>query len=283
MLLPIGIKSVLPLPLSEGFEESSFPPNQWNTINPDLGNTWTSTRLAARNGVGSLLINNFTSTKKNEPDEIVGPLVSYRNVDSVYLHFQLAAATRSYPGSTDIPLDTLELMVSTDCGKSFTTVYKKWGAALQTISNANAPNPLEFTPRSANQWRKEEINLTGLLGSSNEFLVKFRNTGNGENNIFIDDVEIFTRVLPQRLKNNGYLTSPNPFRNHFQLQFFPDASKLTAVEIVNMAGQRVFLKTYKTGSAASTIPVDLSRFPAGTYTVRLTFTDRVETTQVVKL
>lgn len=280
--LPIGIKSVMPLPLKEGFEESSFPPNQWNTINPDLGNTWISTRAAARTGIGSLLINNFNSTKKNEPDEIVSPLVSYRNVDSVYLHFQLAAATRSYPGSAEIPLDTLEVMVSTDCGNTYTSVYKKWGAELQTLNSANAPNPVEFTPRTGNQWRKEEINLTGLLGSSNEFLVKFRNTGNGENNIFIDDVEIFTRVLPQRLKNNGFLASPNPFRNQFQLQFFPDASKLTGVEIVNTAGQRVFLKTFKAGSAASTLPVDLSRYPAGTYSVRITFTDRVETTQVVK-
>jgi hypothetical protein len=280
--LAFGVKNPVPLPVKEDFESTTFPPGNWNKVNPDNQNSWQKTNLAARNGVSSIQMKNFDYTPAGQVDEFISPLMNYSNVDSVYLQFQLSASTFSFPGSTEIPLDTLEVLVSTDCGKSYVSVYKKWGAELQTLGNVNTGNPSEFIPRTQNQWRQEQINLTDLLGKSNTFLVSFRNTSNTENNIYIDDINIYTTVLPAKLKNNGYLISPNPFRNRFLLRHYPTAEKFKGLEIFNATGQKVYSNMISPGSGASSIDVNLGSLPAGVYMVRLLYTDKIVTERVIK-
>jgi Secretion system C-terminal sorting domain len=270
-------------PISEGFEDASFPPAQWDRLNPDDAITWQLTRGASFEGIASIYINNYSYPQLGQTDEMVSPVVRYADVDSVYVSFQLAASTYSYPGSTGIPLDTLEVLISTDCGKSFISVYKKWGSELQTINRPNDPNTSEFVPRSANDWRKELINLTSLLGKSNSFLVVFRNTNNFENNIFLDDINIYTKTLPAKLKNNGYMISPNPFTNSFVIQLFPNANNLKGIEIYNAVGQLVYRRNITVGTADATQEIDMSRMAAGMYSVRLLYTDRAEFERVIKL
>ena len=66
-------------------------------------------------------------------------------VDSFFVSFDYAYSQgTTYPGSTNMPLDTLELQITQDCGQTFTTVWKKWGADLQTISDPNLPAQLGF-------------------------------------------------------------------------------------------------------------------------------------------
>jgi len=280
--LTIGVKKQVSLPVTEGFEGSSFPSDQWNKVNPDRNNSWLNTNIAARTGRSSLLMKNFNYTPAGQVDEFISPLMNYSSVDSVYLHFQLSAATFSFPGSTSIPMDTLEVLVSTDCGKTFTSVYQKWGAELQTLGNVNSGQTTEFIPGSQRDWRKEEINLTGLLGTSNTFLVNFRNTSNTENNIFIDDINIFTKTLPAKLKTTGHLISPNPFQNRFLLQFYPSAQDFKGLEIFNTLGQKVYSDLISAGTSASSFYVNLGTLPAGIYTIRLLFKDKVVIERVLK-
>ena len=56
-------------------------------------------------------------------DELYSPQVTYAGVDSVTLSFDVAAAATT-DGS---PTDTLEVLITKDCGNTFTSVYKKWG------------------------------------------------------------------------------------------------------------------------------------------------------------
>ena len=280
--LAFAVKSPVSLPVHEDFESSIFPPANWNLVNPDNQNSWQKTNLAARNGASSIQMKNFDYAPAGQTDEFISPLVNYANVDSVYLQFQLSAATFSFPGSTEIPLDTLEVLISVDCGKSYTTVYKKWGAQLQTLGNVNTGTASAFIPKSQREWRLEEINLTDLLGKSNTFLVSFRNKSNTENNIYLDDIHIFTTVLPAKLKNNGYLISPNPFRNRFLLQHYPTAEKFKGLDIFNAMGQKVYSNMISPGSGASSIEVNLGSLPAGVYMVRLLYTDKIITERVIK-
>ncbi len=280
--LSFGVKTVNDLPLRETFEQPGFPATGWNIVNPDRATSWQRTTLAARNGSASMLMNHFNYPGSGNQDGFISPIVRYADVDSVYLRFQLAASTRVFPGSTSTPLDTLEVLVSTDCGRTYTSVYKKWGTELQTTGRPNDANPVSFVPNGPAQWRQEQVNLTPLLGTSNSFLVEMKSTGNGDNNIFIDDIELFTRVLPERLKQDGFLVSPNPFRSSFQVQFFPAADNLRGIDVYNMQGQQVFTRAFPAGSAESIVFVDMARQAAGVYSVRLRFEDRVEVRQVVK-
>jgi Secretion system C-terminal sorting domain len=269
-------------PLKEGFE-GSFQPVGWGVQNPDNNITWARTIRASKTGAASAFVNNWNYATNNQPDLLITPNVTpLANSDSMFLHFQLAAATYSYPGSTGLPLDSLEVLLTTDCGKTYTSVYKKWGTALQTIENPNTPNDPEFYPLTKNQWRNEVVDLTPYLTTgANGFQVVFRNVSNFENNLFIDDINLFTRQVPAKLKAQGYMITPNPFESNFVIQHYLRPSDLRSVGVYNALGQLMLRMEYN-GNASSYIDVNMSRFAAGMYTVQMIYENRQVTQRILK-
>jgi hypothetical protein len=272
-------KEAVSAPVIEGFEGLNFLPDQWNTQRPADSSRWRKS-IQHFSGVSSLLARNF-NRPSNIPNLIISPLVKYSEVDSVFISFQLASATR-FAGTSTIPVDTLEILVSDDCGVNFTSVYKKWGTDLQTILDLNTPVPSPFVPRNMEDWRKETINVTTELGTTNSFVVAFRNFSNGDNNYYIDDINIYTKTLAPKLKKNGYLVSPNPFSSRFVLQHFPNANDLKGLNVYSSSGQLVYRKSWALGSADSYLEINLNSLPAGLYIIKLQYSDRVVTEKVIK-
>jgi hypothetical protein len=257
-------------PLTETFVGTTFPPANWAVVNPDNNVTWSRNEIGNGNA-GSAFVNTFNYAGNGQRDDLSTPIISYAGVDSVRLSFDLAAATYSYPGSTAVPIDTLEVLVTKDCGNTFTRVYRKWGNELQTINDPNNPQTGEFVPGSTMQWRRENLDLTQYAGQS-PLQVIFRVTNNSENNIFIDNVNFSTQTLPAQLKQNGYVIAPTSFRNSFRIWHFQTPSSLRYVNVYNGTGQLVWSKQY-TGNADRQMWVDLSGKAAGVYLVELGYTD----------
>lgn len=256
-------------PLTESFSGTTVPPAGWSVLNPDNSITWS--RYGNGNGnPGSAFVNTYNYPVFGQRDELVSPNVNFTGADSVKLTFDVAAATYSYPGSTTIPMDTLEVVVSKDCGATFTTVYKKWGEDLQTVNDPNMYQTNEFLPGQGT-WRKETIDLTSM-GSNGPLMVFFRITSNYENNIFIDNVNLSTRVLPDQLKQKGYLILPTPFQNSFGVWHLQTPSTLKYINVYNAAGQLVWSKQFG-GNAQKMEMVDLSGKAAGVYIVNVGYED----------
>ncbi|WP_165958097.1 T9SS-dependent choice-of-anchor J family protein [Segetibacter sp. 3557_3] len=271
-------------PLVETFENTTFPPPGWSvTQQPADAITWTRTNQAGRSSSGSAYINNFNYAANDRVDDLVTPVLTYTGADSVFIKFDVAASTYSFPGSTAIPLDTLEVLVTTDCGRSFTTIYKKYGSDLQTIGDPNYPNTDEFFPTQQNQWRTDSVNVTRLLGSANKVRFAFRNTTNFENNIFLDNINFTPKVLPARLKQNGFMITPNPFNNQFAIQHYLPPTDLRGYGIYNSVGQLVTSQSFGEGRADSYIEVNMGRMPSGVYTIKLMYTGRTITQKLVKI
>lgn len=268
-------------PIVEGFENTAFPPAGWAVVNPDGAMTWARSSFA-RTGSGSAFMNNYDYTTMGARDDLYSPNMTYNGVDSVTLTFDVAAATKRYPGSTAVPLDTLTVLVSTNCGNSFTTVYQKWGEDLQTINDPNNSQTSEFFPSNADQWRSETINLSNFAPNG-PIQVIFRSSSNFENNIFIDNVTVATKTLPARLKNDGYMLLPTPFQNQFTVWHYQTPSNLRSITVYNASGQLVWSQRYN-GNAEKQITVDLSNRSAGVYIVNLGYEDsnRNVSTRVVK-
>ncbi len=259
-------------PLVEGFENAQFPPDRWAIVNVQPTSTAWQRAPVGKNSTGSAFLNNFEyNGTVGQTDDLVTPTVTFSGVDSVKLMFDLSAVTRQYPGSALLGLDTLEVLVTKDCGNSFTTVYKKWGAALQTIGDPNNPQNYLFVPNSPSQWRTESIDLTAFAGNPS-VQVYFRNTTNRGNNIYLDNVALTTRTLPARLKEQGYLVMPSVFASQFSVMFFQTPTTLRFVTVHSSGGQMVYKKEYRRG-ADRLISVNLSGQPAGTYIVTLGYDD----------
>ncbi|MBL7727676.1 MAG: T9SS type A sorting domain-containing protein, partial [Dinghuibacter sp.] len=270
-------------PLVEGFE-GVVPPAKWAISNPDLNLTWTK-QNSGNNSSNSASMQNFSygnALTTSQTDHLITPVVTYSGVDSVYLAFDVAAATRRYPGSTQIALDTLEVKVTKDCGNTFTTVWKKWGEDLQTINDPNYSNVLAFNPGRFD-WKTVKMNITGVAGTTaNNLYVIFSNGSNNDNNVYVDNVNLSTLTLPARLKSQGYLLYPSPFTGAFNVQHFLPPTDLRYIDVYNARGQLVYKKQYGTGGANSTERIDLSNLAAGVYTVKLGYTNKQVVERIVK-
>lgn len=267
-----GISGSVSAPLIENFESSGFPPAGWVSVNPDANIGWEKA-VTGRASTSSAFINNFNYPASERIDDLYSPIINYTGVDSVTLSFDLSAATRDFPGTTTNPLDTLEVLITRDCGNSFTSVYKKWGAELQTLNDPITPQTSEFIPQADYLWRKEIIDLTGGFIPDGPIQVVFRNTTNEGNNIFIDNVNLTTRILPSKLKEEGWLVLPNPFTGQFSIWHVQQPTNLRYITIYNAAGQMVWSQQYNS-NAQKLITVDMKGKAAGLYIVNMGYSDQ---------
>ena len=271
LVKPYTLYSILPLPssLTEDFTNTIFPPANWEVVNPDADITWERNPTAGKKAAGSAWFNDYVNNSLDRIDDLRIANYSYSGIDSIFMYFNLAHVTFTPPGTQGADYDTLSVLLSKDCGNTYTTIYKKQGTELETVlnpTNSDRNNP--FTPTS-NQWRRDSINLgSWLSGSESQFQLSFRFNGNFENNFFLDDVNIRTQILPPLLKSRGYLILPNPFRNSFAVWHYQRPGNLRYINVYSSSGQLVWSKQYPNG-ADKYIQIDLASRAAGIYTVSL--------------
>lgn len=275
-----SIFGIVNAPLTESFE-GVFPPDSWGVYNPDNKTTWQKVRKATTltrlSDTAAAVMTSFGYVYTNATDEIRTPVVKYGTVDSLFLLFDVAAAWNSLAGTPD----TLQVLVTSDCGATYQSVYKKSGAELQTVSGVSAGT--SFIPADTGAYRRDSINLTSILPSSGNFQVVFRSISNGRNNIYIDNINIKTKVVLPALKEKGFLITPNPTINgSFVIQHYQIPEKLTGVGVYDMAGRLVAYKTYLAGTAPAYLPVSIAHCATGIYVVKLYYTDHSYSAKLLK-
>ena len=286
LVKPYSVSQIITLPatVNEEFTSATFPPANWYINNPNADITWTRNGAVGKKAPGSAYFNDFANTTVDRFDDLGMPNYTYSNLDSIFLSFNLAHITKTLPGTTGARLDTLHVLLSRDCGNTFTTMYKKYGEDLQTVNDPNFQVTLNNFVPQADQWRRDSVNLGNWLNASEPlFQVAFRFSGNMENNIYVDDVTIRSQVLPAKLKNDGYLVLPNPFRSSFAIWHYQVPTTLRYVNVYNSTGQLVYSRKFPAGGQKFFL-VDLSTRAAGMYTVNLGYDDsnRNVNVQVVK-
>jgi hypothetical protein len=277
---------VVNLPYTEGFETNNFPPANWRLFNPDAFITWQRTTRASKTGVASMFINNY-DYDNNKVDEMMSPLLNVKGKDSVFLTFQIAAATYSVPDLAGNPFDTLQILITDDCGATYRSVYKKWGREL--ITTGPVAVDTAYIP-TANQWRRDSIFLGDFSNAVAENIqVVFRNTSNFENNIFIDDINLYSKEVNPNLRRKGIMATPNPFRNQIVLQHYPTPVNIEFINVYDHAGRLVWQKRISLGvngtnAGPNALAIDLSRLSTGVYTLQVVYRSRAtETLRIVKM
>jgi hypothetical protein len=252
------------MPVKEGFNTV----NQW-PIYPIYG----SDKWQAALSLSAMVARNFQ--RPSFVSGMISPLVIRGNPDSVFLDFDLAANAPNGPKP-----DTLEIAISLDCGKNWQTVYKQWGTILSTTDRNTSAS---FEPLHAGEWRKEHLDLTGIVAGHQSFMARFVNIGNGNNNVYIDNVSITSITLPQRLKDQGYLLYPNPASSKTAVQFFPAVKNLKSLQLSDAKGNIVLSFEYKPSQPVNAQDINLAGLPSGMYFLKLEFTDRTITEKLIKI
>jgi PKD repeat protein len=220
------------LPVVEGIESAAFPDNGWKVINPSGTPKWTRTTAAAYSGSSSVFINNFTLNAVGEEDDMWTPPINFTGVDKATLRFKRAYAQRN-----DNTTDRLIISVSKDCGVLFQQKYSKAGATIATVPDKTTT----FTPASQADWAADSIDLSAYKGFSS-VIVRFRNVSDLGNNLYLDDIEIFTNNVgvDNFMRDNLNLSiSPNPFDHTSNVKFFLTANANVSLKVYDLLGKEV--------------------------------------------
>lgn len=251
------------LPLTQGFTSASFPPTGYSINNPDNNFTWVRSNTVGHGDNSSLSIDNYTNQNNGQIDEFVLPVTSLQSYNFAVFKFDLAYQLYTSPTAAQNFSDTLEVLLSTDCGSTFSSIYKKFSSALVTTA---APfNAAQFTP-TANDWRTDSIVLSGNQ-LSNNVIIKFRNTNDYENFMFIDNINLkgyLNNGLSDVQKTNLSIY-PNPASNNVVIQL-TNAQTSSKISIKNILGAEVYSES---NLGQNNLSIDVSRWSKGTYFVQL--------------
>lgn len=245
--------AVLPaqnLPIAEGFENTTFLPVNWvpKNINNDIV-YWDRSNVG-RNSSWSARFNNYSLDAKGAQDEMWVPKTSFVGLQNCTLRFDVAHARYS-----SAYIDSLEVLISTDCGSTWTSVYMKGGTVLATTPD----NTSSFTPTNS-QWRNESINLNTYVGQAN-VIIAFRNRGHYGNNIYIDNVNISGQQAS--LPVAAFTPSANTICQGSSINFTDNSSN-------SPTGWSWSFPGATPSSSTTQNPSNITWNTAGTYTVSLT-------------
>jgi len=132
--------------------------------------------------------------------------------------------------------DRLEILVSTDCGDNWTSVYDKAGAQLKTVSSSQA-----FFLPTGTQWRKDKIDLSAF-DDAPEVIVRFEFTSDYGNNLFMDNINIggtFLSGVEDAIVAGDVKVFPNPASSVVNIDFTMAQANNVTLEVYDVTGKLV--------------------------------------------
>jgi hypothetical protein len=249
--------AVLP-PLTQGFEATTFPPTGgWLVYNP--GNDYTWQRDNSANGFGlstAAVVIPFYAISSGYDEMFLPPvdLTALTSPKLLFSHAHCRYASES---------DKLEIMVSKNCGATWTTLYNKAGAALATAPVSTTG----FVPTAA-QWKHDTVNLATMAGEA-QVLIKFKGTSAYGNNLWVDDINLanFAASISENTANgNSMAIYPNPFSGSTTIDLNLSTNASVVISMFNVLGELVYTSNQGSMSAGNhNISLDGTSLQAGIY------------------
>jgi PKD repeat protein len=274
------------LPFYEGFESySTLNGTDWS-IYDAAGNR----RFAIYNGTGSsgskcVKLSNFNETVSTV-DELMSGSVDLSTViapETVTLSFRYAYRKKVTANS-----ESLKLMVSTDCGTTWTTRKTLSGIGLSALTATSA-----WTPTTASDWTTVHITTITSSYFTSNFRYKFQFNGNGGNNIYLDDINLYAGAPSDELvtgfagiaEETSNLTEvevyPNPTEGELNVHFSVPANEAVEIQIQDITGKIVNDQFVKAAVGSNLVLLDASTLSSGIYFLKIQAGNAIKTTQFV--
>ena len=234
--------------MNEGFDGVVFPPAGWteSSLSP---HQWGPTPLGHFSGTGSLVKNNYEDVKIGAIYDLDLPLIHIEGGTHPELGFDYAYAP--YPDYGD----TLQILISTDCGNTWQTLFNKGGLELST----SPPTIYPFYPQSNDEWNQASYSLAAFTG---DVLIRFRDICGWSNNLFIDNVTVsFPTGTAEKQPNDNFTVYPNPTSDAINISGLPANSE---IQISDLTGKLVMIQKTVNNPAK----VDIRTLPQGIYILR---------------
>lgn len=279
------------LPFHEGFESYNTlaeASSLWFVDNPGNNNGFEVTNTAGHTGAKSVRLQNFGQAGSNI-DELASASVDLSNevLSDVTFSFRYAYRKRETANT-----EFLRVYFSSDCGDSWQ--QRAIRSANQMISGASNPVVTSnWTPDLAD-WKTIHISFNSALYEpylTDNFRYKFRFEGNGGNNIFIDDINIYNGpqsddlvLAIENLSNtmNDISLFPNPNNGEVNISFSLENMQQVTLKILDISGKELKTTVIQGNIGENIILMDNSDFASGMYFVQLITATSDKTLQFIK-
>jgi len=268
-----------PPPILQSFEGNLLQMDGWEIRNGDQQSTWAITNHASSHGLLSLYIDHYYAQVNGTNDDFYLPSVDLSGLNQARLTFD-----RAYRRKDNFRRDSLRVEVSSDCGVSWN---REWEASLLALASAPGyQNNSPFLP-TPSQWKSDTLDLSQYLGQAN-VRVRFRFTGQGGQDIYLDQINLDASVLAHRGESellNCSVTSP--FRESFFVQYILESPQPVVLTLHDLQGRRHWTKTIEAGAVGQqkvTVSADrIGQLSGGFYVLSIQATKQHKSLKVVKL
>ncbi|BDS14241.1 T9SS type A sorting domain-containing protein [Aureispira anguillae] len=259
-------RTTMGLPYAEDFSGGAVPTNLTILDQNGDGVMWahnsTVNGYGAGTGTGSIQMNNYATNFTGALDWFILPSFDLTGQANASLTFDVAYARYGASNS-----DTLLVAVNSDCGTTYSVLYRKGGTDLATAADATA----QFVP-TAGQWRTDTIDLSAYAGASHVRVAFINLSGYGQH-MYIDNINVQAAagVVDAGI---SAITNPvdstticdDPFAPEVVIENFGTATLTTATINYQVNGGAVSTFSW-TGSLAAgatdTVTLPLVAIPAG--------------------
>lgn len=257
-----------PLAIIEGFENGGQVPANWIMYDANSnGQQMFTTRITNQNwGQANstyFLYHNNYGYLANEANYAIFPSADMTGAVEA-LDFWVASAP--YTQGNPEP-DRLEVVYSTNCGQTWTSVWSQQGAALNTAPATTDGSP--FYPSQQSYWQQRSINVTSV---PNGAMLAFRATSGYGNNLFIDNINLRPGsplgVTEFSAANSNMNLFPNPAQDKATLSFVLSNSSNVSIQVMDAVGRLVTTVTNgNMDKGQQNVEITTANLPAGAYNV----------------
>lgn len=254
--------------LSEGFQ-TGFPPAGWWNENPDGGPQWSLSTQAGGygNSTQAAIFDNYNYDSQGTSDDL-NIRVDMTQQPGNFMHFDYAYAEYGFPYS-----DSLEILVSLDCGATFTSLWRKGGSQLATAPSLTSAT---FVP-TATQWATDSVDLSAYSNST-DLLIAFRNHGHWGQAMYVDNINLGTQlsIADNSVSFENTFLFPSVSNGTQLFTFMSTTNEQFSLYLFDQSGRVIHNGTYTNGQQ-----VQLETLATGVYYWRAVSESMIRTGKVL--
>lgn len=259
------------VPVLEGFESFSTLDNlvEWEVI--DYGNNaeWELTTSTGHTGAKSAKLANFGQSAGNF-DELISEPVDLSGITSqsgMTLSFRYAYRKRNSGNS-----ETMKVLITNNCGDTWVPRKTLFGDILGSATSSSS-----WTPSSEGDWVTVHMaNITSAYWVNN-FRYKFEFESDGGNNIYIDDINIYSGSasddlivgLDEQQAIDRITLYPNPTEGDVTVRFDAANAQEVNMQVVDVTGKVINTSSVNANTGANMVVLGTDNFAPGMYFLKI--------------
>lgn len=231
------------------------------------GVTW---NLGAYEASAKSIRFDYYTIQAGEVSELIMQKVDISNVPNAKVFF--AHAYQMYQNEND----ALEVLVSGDCGQTWTSIWSRAGANM--VTTAAPSNTNRLYPRAAD-WTYNYALIPGALQSSDELIVKFVGTSDYGNALYVDNIWVSANAIGVEEEDilNDVVLFPNPANQSAEIRFEAVEAGDINIAVTDLNGRVMSNTSREISTGIQSISLDVANYPAGVYMVEVRQNNSVKT------